>query len=139
MRVRSVIAGFIIVGLMACGKPADEHPNEPTLRVDRNAVDFGREFNTAVWIGTAPQESLLLENQGLQPLVIESVKQSGDSAFKYELPEKLEIAPLGHSFIRVTFTPTEAKDYAGSLLIVSNAANEPQKTIQLAGKGVKPE
>ncbi|MGA9520020.1 MAG: hypothetical protein WBV82_01070 [Myxococcaceae bacterium] len=139
MLVRSVISGFIIVGLMACGKPADEAPNEPTLRVDRNAVDFGREFGTAVWIGTTPQESLLVENLGLQPLVIESVDQAGDSAFKYELPEKREIEPLGHTFVRVTFTPTEAKEYTGSLTIVSNAANEPQKTVQLSGKGVKPE
>jgi hypothetical protein len=137
MRVRSVIAGVIILGLMACGKPAEEHPDEPTLRVDRNAVDFGREFGTAVWVESAPQESLLLENVGLQPLVIERVEKSGDAAFSIELPQDLEIEPLGHAFIRVTFNPEEEREYTGALTIFSNAENEPSKVIQLYGKGVK--
>ena len=139
MRVRSVIAGLIIFGLAACGKASDEHPDQPTLRADRNAVDFGKGFGTAVWIGTAPQESLLIENLGLKPLMIERVEKSGDTAFSIDLPPKLEVAPLDHTFIRITFTPTEEKDYSGAVTIYSNAENEPQKTITLSGTGVKPD
>ncbi len=137
MRVRSVLSGLIMFGLLACGQPSVEHPAEPTLRADRNVIDFGGSFGTAVWLMTEPQESLLLENLGMKPLVIERVDKSGDTAFKIDLPSKLEIDPLGHSFIRITFAPTEEKTYAGAITIFSNSENEPEKTIMLSGTGVK--
>lgn len=112
----------------------------PTLRTDRDSLGFGREFNPpeGVYIGTAPQESLLVENLGVLPLVIERVDKSGDSAFDVDVPETLEIEPLGHSFLRVIFTPTEPRNYSGSLTIVSNDPTNPQKVIMLSGLGIDP-
>jgi hypothetical protein len=139
MRVRSLITGFIIVGLMACGKQSEDHPEAPTLQTDRDSLGFGEEFGQGVWIGTSPQESLLVENLGMQTLHIDHVDKSGDPVFEVDLPEKLDVDPLGHTFIRVIFSPTEARKYSGALTIFSNDAQNPQKVINLSGTGIAPD
>lgn len=107
------------------------------MKVDRDALGFGCEFNSGVYVGgPARQESLYLENVGRKELIISTVEKTGDTEFSMELPTELSVKPLGHTFIRFFFLPDEAKTYAGAITIKSNAANEPQKTIVLNGCGI---
>lgn len=143
-RVSVLMGAFIFVALLACGKAPDgqqpgNHPNEPTIVTDRPELQFGLEFDQGVWIGTSKQESLLIENDGLEPLEISNVTKTGDSEFTMELPTDLTVPPLGHTFIRFFFAPKEEKGYSATVTISSNAANEPEKVIQLSGRGVSPD
>lgn len=128
----------IFVGLFACGKPEPTHPDQPTLKVDRDSLGFGEEFGSGTYLGTRPVQTLYLENEGLKPLILDHVEQSGDPEFTFTLPDDKTIAALGHSFLQVEFGPTEVKTYAGTLVIFSNAANAPQKSIALSGRGINP-
>ena len=138
MRVR-VLLTVIFVGLLACGKAEEEHPQAPTIVLDRDSLGFGQEFGSGVYIGTSKQESLMVQNKGLQTLVISHVDFGGPgaSAFTMELPQKLEVEPLGHLFIRFFFTPLEETIYTATATIVSNAENEPQKSVTISGRGVR--
>lgn len=138
VRVSVLTSVATLVALVACGKPAEDHPNEPTIITDRDSLGFGQEFNSGVYIGTSKQESLLIQNDGLQPLTIERIDKTGDSEFSMELPPELKVPGLGHTFVRFFFTPKEEKTYHGTITIVSDAKNQPQKVIQLSGRGVKP-
>jgi hypothetical protein len=115
-----------------------EHPDEPTLSLDREALQFGGEFGQGAYVGTSVQQSLLLQNKGLNKLVIERVEQAGAPVFTLEMPPSLEVEPLGHTFLRVFFAPTDNVAYEGSLTIHSNAVNAPVKTIALTGTGIAP-
>lgn len=129
-------AVIVLLSLAGCG--GEQLPTTPQISVDRDTLGFGTEFNNATYIGTAPQETVMIENKGLNELVIAGVDKSGDSAFTFDGPAETNIKGKGRTFIRVIFTPTAAKTYAGSLTIRSNAENNPAVTVQLAGKGVNP-
>jgi hypothetical protein len=138
---RPIVLG-IFVALCACGKE-EALPEKPQLRVDRDSIGFGQEFGTSTFIGTSPQDSLLLENRGLQTLKISAVTRAGDPEFTIDGPvdaqgkPTVEIVGRGRAFIRVVFTPRAEKLYSGQITISSNAQNTPEKFIQLSGKGVK--
>src|SRR5262245_16409560 len=87
----------------------DSMPQKPQLFVDRDTIGFGTEFGNATYVGTSPQESLLIKNMGLDNLVISSVDKSGDAVFTLEGPLSNELKGKESTFIRVFFTPTTAK------------------------------
>ncbi len=103
-------------------------------------MQFGGEFGEAVYIGTSKQESLLIENRGLQTLVLSEVQLSAPSVFVMQMPDNqttnVELLAGEHTFVSVYFAPTEAQQYVGTLTIRSNATNEPEKVITLSGTGV---
>ena len=103
-------------------------------------MQFGGEFGEAVYIGTSKQESLLIENRGLEKLVISEVVLTAPSVFTMQMPDNqttnVELLAGEHTFVSVYFAPVEAQKYLGSLTVRSNAANEPEKIIQLSGTGV---
>jgi hypothetical protein len=123
---------------VGCGGSEPPPPNEPTLKLDREGMYFGSEFGNAVFVGTRPQESVLVMNEGLQDLVISEVAQAGDAAFELTLPESLTIPGRKFAALRVVFAPTEARQYTGSLTIRSNAANAAEQAIELRGSAVSP-
>lgn len=125
----------IFLALAACGK--ESLPQKPQLILDRDSLGFGLEFGRGTYIGTSPQESLLVENGGLEDLVFSSVTLTGDPAFKHEGPSKDRLKGRERGYIRVIFTPTQLKDYAATLTLSSNAENTPTKTIAITGRGVK--
>jgi hypothetical protein len=133
---RALISSCIFLALLACGK--ESLPQKPQLVTDRDSIGFGQEFNRGTFIGTSPQESLLLENRGLTELQITSVSIAGDTAFSIEGPDKLVVKGKDHAFLRIIFTPTAVKNYSGSISIVSNAENFPQKVITVTGRGIQP-
>jgi hypothetical protein len=122
-------AAAFILALVACEK--ESLPQEPQLWVNREDIGFGLNY-----IGTKPQESLTIENHGLDDLTIESATLSGDGAFTLEGPLKTVLKGKERTFLRVIFTPTAAKDYSSTLTIKSNAQNTPEQTVPVTGKGV---
>lgn len=135
MKLTSGLLSLIFVGLVACGK--EELPQKPQLILDRETVTFGQEFGNATYIGTRPQESIVIENGGLEPLTL-NTSYSGDPAFTIEGPLKSELKGKETTFIRVLFAPTEDTGYGGSLTLTSNAENASQKVIAISGRGVTP-
>ncbi len=109
------------------------------LIVDRASLGFGQEFGSCTRIGTVPQDSIKVENGGLDDLIISSVTYSGDGAFAINGPPKTTLASKQFSFIQVLFTPTSEKIYNGSFEIDSNAAptdgGGPKKIITVSGRG----
>ncbi|HSP79795.1 MAG TPA: hypothetical protein VLQ93_14780 [Myxococcaceae bacterium] len=143
MRLRPLWLSVIFFALAGC-ENEEVLPAEPQLMVDRDSLGFGLEFDSSTYVGTEVTESLYIENRGQQPLEITSVEKTGASQFTLTLPEPLDqgqplqLESRQHTFIQVAFKPTQARDYQGQLLIKSNAANTPEKTIELSGRGVSP-
>lgn len=130
------LAAAVLTFAVGCSSGSSSLPEKPQLIVDRDTLGFGQEFGSATFIGTAPQDSIQLTNGGLTDLTISSVAQSGDNVFQIEGPQKTTLKGNEKTFIRVVFAPTSEKVYSGSLLITSNAANLPMKTIGLSGSGL---
>lgn len=105
-------------------------------------MTFGGDFGNGVYIGTSKQESLIIQNQGLEPLEIQEITRVSDPEFTLHLPEGVAgsfiIEPRGHAFLTVYFEPKEAKTYSGLITIRSNAVNAPEKVVELSGQGVTP-
>lgn len=130
----STLSALIFVALAACGK--DDLPEKPQLWVDREAVQFGREFGEATYVGARPQESVIVQNGGLEELRL-NVSYSGDDAFTIEGPARSEVPGKQHTFVRVLFAPLEARPYSGVMTLTSNAENAPTKTIAISGRGIE--
>ncbi|MFO0594146.1 MAG: hypothetical protein U0228_02545 [Myxococcaceae bacterium] len=134
----------ILSGFAACGKPpvacdGETLTDAAQLCTDRDSFGFAREFGSGTIIGTAPQDSFQIRNGGIADLTISSANYSGDSAFAITTePATLPAAVKGNKyfFIRVIFTPTEAKLYNGKITVSSNAQNFPTKEFTVSGCGV---
>ncbi len=123
----------IFVSLTGCGK--EELPDAPVFKLDRETVTFGQEFGNATLVGQKPQESLLIENGGLQPLKLDPAVFVGDDVFTVEGPAVLNVEGKQHTFVRVVFSPREAKQYQGILTLTSNDPTAKEKKVTVSGKG----
>lgn len=134
----SIACASIFVALVACGKPT--LPQKPQLQLDRCAIGFAQEFGSGTYIGTRPQESIIVENGGLTDLVISSVTTSGadPTAFEVTGPTKTTLKGLERAYIRVVFAPTEARCYSMDMNIKSNAENLPDAVLRVSGRGIAP-
>jgi len=148
----------ILVGFGACGKPPaicdpDNLTKNPQLCPDRDSLGFAQEFHSGTFIGTKAYETLSMRNGGTDDLVLTNVTISGDSNFKYTASwTDSSGAPItvtgsgtlaGTSikgnqtgFVQVEFSPAAAKQYTGTLTVVSNAENSPNKIFAVSGCGV---
>lgn len=143
--IRLAVSGLIIASGPGCGKDESDDPcqresplERPQLCLDRDSLGFGLEFDQGTYVGTRPQESLILRNNGLEDLIIESIEKAGDGAFTLEGPTSDVVKGKERTFLRVIFAPTEAREYQGTLTVRSNAENAPEKVIALSGLGVDP-
>jgi hypothetical protein len=136
-RLGFILASAIIVSSFGCGKVS--LPQKPQLIVDRASLGFGQEFGSCTRIGTSPQDSIKIENGGLENLVISSATYTGDSAFTVNGPTKTDIKGKESTFIQVLFTPTAEKIYNGQIDVESNAeatdGGGPMIVIKLSGRG----
>jgi hypothetical protein len=129
----------IVTGFSTCGKAGVCDPGvyleTPQLCSAIASLGFGLEFRTGVSIGTAPQSTIDIRNGGTPALVMESVSRTGDGAFRsdvtYDLPDGGSGSTLPatipggeHFYIRVIFTPTQARAYSGQVAVRSNAGPE---------------
>ena len=108
------------------------------LALDRASLGFGKEFNSGTWLGTVPQESLLIRNAGLQSLTVTSATLSGADSTVFSLARPatgMTLASGEQSFVRVLFTPSQAREYTASLTLSSSAG---VTVVPLTGLGVMP-
>jgi hypothetical protein len=109
----------------------------PHLCTDRTALVFGQEFGASIVVGASASETLELRNGGKQTLAISAVVVTGDPAFALAyafVPTQLS---QGQTLaVAVKFSPTEAKAFAGTLLVESNADNGGDAGFALSGCGV---
>jgi hypothetical protein len=134
----AIASAAIFVALAACGKQT--LPQKPQLTLDRCSIGFAQEFGSGTFIGTRPQESIIIENGGLTDLVISGVTTSGadPSAFEVTGPTKTTLKGLERAYLRVVFAPTEARCYSMDMNLASNAENAPNAIIRVSGRGVTP-
>src|SRR5262245_29287867 len=131
MPKRCLVLCSLILATSACG-PHVATPQAPTLQLDRDSIGFGQEFDQATYVGTKPQESLLIQNVGIDTLIIQSAILSGDPTFTLDGPLSNEVKGKDHTFVRIIFSPTRAGTFTSTLTLVSNAANSPQKTVPVS-------
>ena len=142
------VKAAILADILADGQVQFEVSNgpgvEPSCAVNRHTIrlrysgpadrlDFGPVFG-----GSARTLSLMVENQGTEPLLVDATV-SDDDAFVPEVAS-LTVAAGESRPLRVTFTPVDAADRAGTLTLSSNDPDEPQVTMSLHGEGrLRPE
>lgn len=88
-------------------------------------------FFDTILVGTVKQDSFLLKNIGTAPLVINSLTSSND-AFAVQ-NEMLIVAPADSHFLRFTFTPSQQRNYSGTITVNHNAGHP--VLINANGKG----
>jgi hypothetical protein len=93
----------------------------PALEIDRTFLAF-RGFGKASWLGTQPQDSLLLRNTGNQALTVSSAALSGADVAAFSLTRNtgVSLARGEQSAVQVIFTPTQRRVYSAILTITSN-------------------
>lgn len=104
------------------------------LEMSPKGIDFG----TGCLNETIERE-FVLTNYGNVELEIFDVRQTGGDAFTIleEVPQFLE---RGESFVvRVGLTPEAPKDYAGTITIETDDAENPVQSVTLVGKGFEGE
>lgn len=135
--MRNVLLMAIFIGLAGCGKGGADLPQAATLQTDRDSLGFGQENGSGTYVGTTGRNSLQIENQGLDDLVIQSVDLSGDDAFSMEGPDVTTVISGTSALVTLYFTPSHAGTFTGKLTITSNDAHSP-KEVTLSGLGIDP-
>ncbi len=147
MRLRTSWLPIILLALAGCGgDDGIELMKGPFLLVDRDSLGFDTENGSGTYVGTITRNSLYLENRGDQALEITAITKGGQNpgAFTLFLPEgfsetsPIRLQSLERAFVQVEFAPTQAREYAATLTIQSNAANAATKEIPMSGKGFPP-
>ena len=108
-------------------------PQAPRIFISDAVLDFG-----AVLIETSAEASLTVTNTGMQDLTIDTVYVESD-VFSVDVEGEIVLQPDESAEIVVTFTPPEAADYEGVLVIVSDDPENAQLNIPLIGRGRLPQ
>ena len=117
-------AGLIILEFLAPG---------PHIHVSATSHNFG-----SVSVGSYSEWSFSIRNLGSANLTVSSVS-SDNPAFEVVSPEfPQDISPEGSLEVKLRFSPTEAKSYAGTITIESNDPDQPSVSVSLSGEGVAP-
>ena len=130
MRLRVALLGVLLTLAVGCEKPI---PQNPHIFLNPESINFGQ-----VYIGTVPQSSLAITNEGIAELSISAVEKSGDAAFTVEGPQENTLKGRGTTYLRILFRPQAARTHTGTLTIRSNAENGAQQVVEITGVGVTP-
>jgi hypothetical protein len=131
---------LVAAALMAC--PGEELHEKPWLYINRDPWNMDPAF-----VGARPQDSIYMENQGLEPLVLTSVDLSGSGAFS-KLPQQVNmedggiitnptamtIEPRKRSYLTLIFNPPREGVFTGQVTITSNAENAPTKVVDVRAR-----
>ena len=88
----------------------------PMINVDVRGVDFGE-----VTVNTKANKTVTISNDGDGTLLVTNVT-SDNSAFTVD-KTSFNVPPGGSTPLKISFLPTEAKNYSGTITIESNAGN----------------
>jgi hypothetical protein len=133
-----LMLAVIFLSLVGCEKGP---PEKAQLILDRDSLgDGGVDFG-AVFVGTRPQESLMIRNGGVATLNLESVVKAGDGAFTIRGTNEdgsfpKEVKGLDQTYVQIIFAPNAERTYSGTITITSDAENAPSRVVSVAGRGV---
>jgi len=120
----------LLIALAGCaGAPAADGP---VLALSAEQLNFGD-----VAVGHPRSLSVMVWNQGDEPLVVDDVTTSGDGfSTSTSLASALELGPGEGSWIDVWFDPAAAGPSIGSLAVHSNDPTDPVRQVTFLGIGV---
>jgi hypothetical protein len=104
----------------------------PEVDVSPLSLNFG-----SVTLGNVANAMVTVNNTGDAPLNV-TLSRSGSPVFSITTPLSFTVAGGGSQSVNVRFTPTAVTNYAGSLIVSSNDADEPSITVALSGTGFSP-
>ncbi len=116
-----------------------DDPEEDTLAlisVLPDRVDFGVKTSQDV-----VRETLTLRNDGTSRLFVDEIVLKSDVSFEIEYPKlqlPFDLAPGEEAAFDVVFTPEEGGALGGTVRIYSDAVNEPELVVPIAGEGALP-
>ena len=104
--------------------------NKPQMTIEASptSLSFGE-----VNVGESSTKTFTISNTGKAEVKISAI--SVPTAFSVDTSTPFTIAVGKSQTINVTFTPTDGKDYSGTVTITSDADSQP--TVSVSGKGVK--
>ncbi len=109
----------------------DSHTVSLRYLVAADPIDFGDLF-----LGTPSQKTIVVENNGTEPLIVQSI-QSDESEFTVS-PSSFTVPVNGRQEVVVTFAPSVAGTFSGTLTIVSNDTDEGSVLVNLMGSAASP-
>jgi hypothetical protein len=136
--MRSFVRGLVSMVILAgCGSQ-QSLPMDPQINVSPGAIYFDSDTGATWYVGSTAQDGVVITDQGQNPLTINTVTLSGDSAFALVMPtpgstdcdagascRKLTInRPPDSAVVQLTFTPTATATYTATVTITSNGAND---------------
>jgi len=132
--VRSLLTMVILGG---CGSQ-QTLPQQPQIVVTPGVIYFDSDHGGSWYVGSTATDGVVITNGGQDPLTIDSVTLSGDSAFSLVQPtpaapdcdagatcQKLTIDRYPDTAsVLLLFKPTTAKTFTATVTITSNGAND---------------
>lgn len=103
---------------------------EPKMSVSNVSLNFNEQA-----VESATQKEVKIINSGNAPLTVSSISISGSSAFTVD-KSSCTVPANGSQIIYVTFKPTEAGQFEGTLNINSNGTDHQVAHINLFGTGI---
>lgn len=132
-------AGFDINNLMTLyNKTIDWFMSQPAnvgpkITTSATSLTFGK-----VLKGNSSTKVVTITNSGDQPLNISNLSITGDTLFVFSLGAGKDTKTIDagkSATVEVIFAPTAKNNYTAQLRIKTNAANNPDMSISLAGEG----
>ncbi|MGD0339140.1 MAG: choice-of-anchor D domain-containing protein [Bacteroidota bacterium] len=99
----------------------------PVFSLSGTAINF-----TTVSIGSTKKDSVLVSNPGTDTLKVTAIS-STNTRFTFA-PATMILAPLGSTYLIVTFTPQDTSSQSGLIIFTHNALGSPD-TLSVSGKG----
>jgi Abnormal spindle-like microcephaly-assoc'd, ASPM-SPD-2-Hydin len=116
--------------LSGTGISSSASPSTSTIAASPASLSFG-----SITTGTTNSLNVSIQNTGSSAISVSGVNASGDG-FSVAQPNLPSTIDAGASLqLKVTFSPTNATSYTGSLTIASNASPNPL-SIPLSGTGI---
>ncbi len=122
------IAGNVVTQQVSLSGTAELNP-EPTIVVNTDSLSF-----SAVEIGKDSVRTLQIRNLGTNALTISGFSVSG-SAFSADLSTPVDVDRGSPLNVPITFSPTTASGFTGSIEISSNDAVNGNVEVKLSGEG----
>jgi hypothetical protein len=113
------------------GSGGDTGGGDASLVVSTRSHDFGE-----LELGASDTHTFTLRNDGSAPVELAGIATS-DGAFEVGgIAANATLAPGSSGEVEVTFTPTRAQAYTGTITVTSNAADSPL-TLDVRGRGAQ--
>jgi len=111
------------------GKSSTNSQTSPAISVAPASINFG-----TVTVGTTSSQSVTVSNTGNASLSVSQAQVTGTGFGVTGATFPMTIAAGGRANFSISFKPSAASNYSGSITVTSNAASSPS-TIMVGGSG----